>query len=130
MTLASDQNIGTDKLSPTARRMIALRNEVLLEWGKRVRQTVKEAERLPDPILIDTIPSLYDNLAEAITPEYPRATGNEGNTVAAEHGGERARLTNYNAHSVVSEYQILRWTIFDVLKLNDVELNDDEVSSD
>ncbi len=126
MTLASDQNIGTDKLSPTARRMIALRNEVLLEWGKRVRQTVKEAERLPDPILIDTIPSLYDNLAEAITPEYPRATGNEGNTVAAEHGGERARLTNYNAHSVISEYQILRWTIFDVLKLNDVELNDDE----
>ena len=106
--------------------MIALRNEVLLEWGKRVRQTVKEAERLPDPILINTIPSLCDNLAEAITPEYPRATGNEGNTVAAEHGGERARLTNYNAHSVVSEYQILRWTIFDVLKLNDVELNDDE----
>ena len=98
MTLASDQNIGTDKLSPTARRMIALRNEVLLEWGKRVRQTVKEAERLPEPILIDTIPSLYDNLAEAITPEYPRATGNEGNTVAAEHGGERARLTNYNAN--------------------------------
>ena len=126
MTLASDQNIGTDKLSPTARRMIALRNEVLLEWGKRVRQTVKEAERLPDPILIDTIPSLYDNLAEAITPEYPRATGNEGNTVAAEHGGERARLTNYNAKSVILEYQILRWTILDVLKLNDVELNDDE----
>ena len=98
-----------------------------MEWGKRVRQTVKEAERLPEPILIDTIPSLYDNLAEAITPEYPRATGNEGNTVAAEHGGERARLTNYNVHSVISEYQILRWTIFDVLKLNDVELNDNEV---
>ncbi len=126
MTLASDQNIGTDKLSPTARRMIALRNEVLLEWGKRVRQTVKEAESLPEPILIDTVPSLYDNLAEAITPGYPRATGNEGNTVAAEHGGERARLTNYNAKSVILEYQILRWTIFDVLKLNDVELNDDE----
>jgi signal transduction histidine kinase len=126
MTLASDQNIGTDKLSPTARRMIELRNQVLLEWGKRVRQTVKEAEKLPQPILINTIPSLYDNLAEAITPGYPRATAEEGNTVASEHGGERARLTNYNAHSVISEYQILRWTIFDVLKLNDVELNDDE----
>jgi signal transduction histidine kinase len=126
MTLASDQNIGTDKLSPTARKMIGLRSEVLLEWGKRVRQAVKEAEKLPQPILINTIPSLYDNLAEAITPGYPRATAGEGNTVASEHGGERARLTNYNAHSVISEYQILRWAIFDVLKLNDVELNDDE----
>jgi signal transduction histidine kinase len=127
VTLATDQNLDPDKLSPTARRMLELRDEVLLEWGKRLRQTVKEAEQLPHPILINTFPSLYANLAQAITPGYPRATGNEGNTVAAEHGGERARLTNYNVHAVISEYQLLRWTIFDVLKLNGVELNHDEV---
>lgn len=127
MTLASDQNTDRDKLSPTARRMLELRDEVFLEWGKRVRGAVKEAEQLPNPILINTFPSLYDNLAEAITPGYPRATGDEGNTVASEHGGERARLTNYNVHSVISEYQILRWTIFDVLKQNSVQLNSDEV---
>lgn len=127
MTLASDQNIEPGKLSPTARRMLELRGEVLSEWVSRVRRTVKEAEQLPQPILINTFPALYDNLAEAITPDYPRATGNEGTTVAAEHGGERARLTNYNAHSVISEYQLLRWTIFDVLKLNGVELNDNEL---
>lgn len=40
---------------------------------------------------------------------------------------ERARLTNYNVHSVIFEYQILRWTIFDVLKANGVQLNDDEI---
>lgn len=108
--------------------MLGLRDQVLSEWVKRLRQTVKEAEHLPHPILINTFPVLYDNLAEAITPEYPRTTVDEGNTVAAEHGGERARLTNYNAHSVISEYQILRWTIFDVLKLNGVQLNDSEVS--
>jgi signal transduction histidine kinase len=107
--------------------MLEHRDEVLLEWGKRVREAVKEAEQLPHPILINTFPSLYDNLAEAITPGYPRVTGDEGNTVASEHGGERARLTNYNVHSVISEYQILRWTIFDVLKRNGVQLNDDEV---
>jgi signal transduction histidine kinase len=127
VTLASDQNIDPDKLSPTARRMLKLREEVLMEWVKRLRQTIKEAENLPQPILINTFPSLYDNLAEAITPGYPRATGNEGNTVAAEHGGERARLTHYNLHSVISEYQILRWTILDVLKLHGVLLNDNEV---
>lgn len=127
MTLASDQNLDADKLSPNGRRMLALRDEVLAEWIKRLRQTVKEAERLAQPILINTFPSLYDNLAEAISPGYPRAMANEGNTVASEHGSERARLTNYNAHSVIWEYQQLRATIFDVLKLNGVELDDGEV---
>ena len=47
--------------------------------------------------------------------------------MATEHGGERARLTNYNARSVVWEYQLLRWTVFDVLKLNGVRLNQNEV---
>jgi signal transduction histidine kinase len=107
--------------------MLALRDEVLTEWVKRVRQTLKEAEHLPNPILIDTVPSLYDNLAQAITPDYPRITGDEGTTVATEHGGERARLTNYNARSVVWEYQLLRWTVFDVLKSNGVQLNQNEV---
>jgi signal transduction histidine kinase len=51
----------------------------------------------------------------------------ESNTVSTEHGGERARLTNYNVHSVISEYQVLRWAIFDVLKANDVQLTDEEV---
>jgi signal transduction histidine kinase len=127
MTLASDQNINPEKLSPTARRMLELRDKVLSEWVKRVRNSIKEAEHLPNPIIINTFPALYDNLAEAITPDYPRATGNEGTTVAAEHGGERARLTSYNAHSVIAEYQQLRWTIFDVLKMNDVHLNDREI---
>lgn len=127
MTLASDQNINPEKLSPTARRMLGLRDEVLSEWIKRVRGTVKEAEHLPNPIIVNTFPALYDNLAEAITPGYPRATGNEGTTVAAEHGSERARLTSYNAHSVIAEYQQLRWTILDVLKTNGVHLNDREI---
>ncbi len=127
MTLASDQNLDPGNLSPNGRRMLALRDEVLAEWIKRVRQTVKEAERLAEPILIDTFPALYDNLAEAISPGYPRAAANEGNTVASEHGSERARLTNFNAHSIIWEYQQLRSTIFDVLKLNGVELDDGEV---
>lgn len=127
MTLATDQNLDSHRLSPTARRMLELRDDVLWEWAERVRQSLKEAEQLPHPILINTFPSLYDNIAEAITPDYPRATGDESNTVASEHGGERARLTNYNVHSVIFEYQILRWTIFDVLKANDVQLTDDEI---
>jgi signal transduction histidine kinase len=88
---------------------------------------VKEAEYLPHPILVNTFPNLYENIAKAIAPNYPRKIATETNTVASEHGGERARLTNYNAQAVISEYQLLRWAIFDVLRLNNVHLDNDEV---
>jgi signal transduction histidine kinase len=107
--------------------MLELRDVVLDEWGKRLRQTVKEAEQLPHPILIDTFPSLYENLAQAITPGYPRTSVGEGSTIPAEHGGERARLTNYNARAVIAEYQVLRWVILDVLAQNGVQLDDEEI---
>lgn len=122
MMLASDQNLDPDRLSTNARKMQALRDDVLVEWVARLRRNVKEAEQLPHPILINTFPALYDNLAEAITPDYPRMMAGEGSTVPTEHGGERARLTNYNAQAVIAEYQLLRWVIFDVLKLHGVHL--------
>lgn len=124
--MGSDHGVGADRLSPNAWRMLALREEVLAEWSGRLRATVKEAEHLPHPILINTFPALYDNLAQAISPGFPRATATENDTVASEHGGERARLTNYNAQAVISEYQLLRWTIFDVLKANGVQLDNNE----
>jgi signal transduction histidine kinase len=126
VTPAAEQYPDSDKLSPNARSMLELREEVLAEWAERVRQTVKEAGQLPQPILIDTFPALYDAIAEAITPGHPRKGDDESNTVSTEHGGERARLTNYNMHSVISEYQILKGAIFDVLKANGVQLTDRE----
>jgi signal transduction histidine kinase len=109
--------------------MVALRDMVLDEWVTRLRATVKEAEKLPHPILINTFPGLYDNIAQAITPGYPRKTAEDGNTVALEHGGERARLTSYNAQGVVTEYQLLRWTIFEVLKANGVHFTNEEFTA-
>lgn len=108
--------------------MLALRDAVFQEWSKRLRNTVKEAEGLPQPILVDTLPVLYDHFVQAITTRRTGMVQEEENTVASEHGGERARLTDYNAKSVVSEYQLLRWTISDVLRVNGVQLNNDEFS--
>jgi signal transduction histidine kinase len=122
-----DQHADHNRLSPNARKMLELRDVVLDEWDKRLRQAVKEAEQLPHPILIDTFPSLYENLAQAITPGYPRTSVEEGSTIPSEHGGERARLTNYNARAVIAEYQVLRWVILDVLKQNGVQLDDEEI---
>lgn len=125
MTQESITATDPDGLSPKARRMLALREDVLSEWGKRLRETVEEAEHLPHPILVNTLPVLYQQIVQAISPDFPR-TMLGTSTVASEHGGERARLTNYNVQALVSEYQLLRWTIFDVLKLNGIRLDMNE----
>lgn len=127
MTLASDQKLDPDKLSATSRRMLELRDAVLSEWEKRVRASVRQAGALSQPILIDTLPTFYDNIVESLTPDYPRINAVDATTIAAEHGGERARLTNYEPQSVIREYQILKLTILDVLKQNGVQLRDDEL---
>jgi signal transduction histidine kinase len=107
-------------------RMMALRDDVLREWGQRVQASVKEARNLPHPILIDTFPALYENIAQAISPDFPRAIATGDNTIASEHGGERARVTNYDAQAVIAEYQLLRWAIFDVLQCDGVRLDNNE----
>jgi signal transduction histidine kinase len=129
VTLTSNQNSNGGELSANAARMLELREAVLQEWSRRLRATVKEAENLSHPILINTFPCLYDHIAEAISPGGGRGAETDTNTVAAEHGGERARLTNYNAQAVVSEYQLLRWTIFDVLQEHGVRMSGEEFSS-
>jgi len=123
MTQASDQSNDSDGLSPNARRMLALRDAVLQEWGRRVRAALTEAARLPQPILVNTFPTLYDDLVQVMSPGHARGVHEPGNTVASEHGGERARLTDYHVRSVIAEYQQLRWTLFDVLAGNGVCLS-------
>src|SRR5690606_19254646 len=52
----------------------------------------------------------------------------KGDTVASEHGGERARLTNYKPDAIILEFQLLRSTIFHVLSTHGVEFNKVESS--
>jgi signal transduction histidine kinase len=127
MAIPTDQTFDQGSLSNTSRRLIALRDVILVEWEKRVRASVHEANLLTHPILINTLPALIDNLAEAISPGYPRTSaGVAVPTVASEHGGERARLTDYNIQAVISEYQILRTTVYDVLRQDGVQLAEAE----
>ncbi|HYD63604.1 MAG TPA: HAMP domain-containing sensor histidine kinase [Noviherbaspirillum sp.] len=128
MSLASDQDTGSDDLSCTSRTMLQLQDAVFVEWEKRVRSSVKGASALAHPVLIDTFPTLYANIAEALTPGYPRTSAAAVTpSVAMEHGGERARLTQYEAPAVISEYQILKSTIIDVLRQHRVPVSDDEM---
>ncbi|MDB5825145.1 MAG: histidine kinase [Herminiimonas sp.] len=128
MTLSTDQTPDGGSLSDTSRKLLELRDAVLAEWEERVRASVTEASPLAHPVLVNTMPALVDNVAEALSSGYPRTSaGVAVPTVASEHGGERARLTDYNCHAVISEYQILRQTIFDVLQQNSVQLSEAEI---
>ena len=125
MTMSSDHGSRACGLSPTSRRMQELREVVLDEWAARVRAEIKGAAGLAHPILMNTLPALYDNLVEALTPDYPRTSAAVATpSVALEHGGERARLTDYEARSVIVEYQFLRETILDVLRRHAVPVSD------
>lgn len=108
--------------------MLELREAVLQEWEKRVRASVRQAQALKQPILTNALPVLYDKLAEAVTPQGPGTGLIESTTIATEHGGERARLTDYDPQAVIVEYQILKSSIFDVLKKAGVRLQENESS--
>jgi len=126
MTFASDQNQAPSTLSSNAQRMLELRDQVFDIWLQRVKERVIEARNVEPPILIDTMPVFYDNIAESLSPDYPRTSAVDGTTVAAEHGGERARITAYNQAALIEEYQIFRATIFDVLHRENVRLDFNE----
>ncbi len=126
MGLSNSQELKQEKLSTTAKRMLDLQDDIFSEWEKRVRTSVKEARPLQHPILINSLPAYYKNLVESVSPEHSRMTATDTTNLASEHGGMRARLTDYDPQSVIHEYQIFRWTIFDVLSENNVALTEDE----
>jgi signal transduction histidine kinase len=113
MTLATDQNTDERSLSATSQAMLAMRNEVFDLWEASVRASIDEAAGVSGPLLTNTLPAFYDNIAEALTPAYPREDGASGTTSMSAHGGERARMTPFRADQVVLEYQLFRDAIAD-----------------
>lgn len=122
MQIRNDHQVDKNKLSPTSQKVFDLKETVLAEWERRVRLAFQDAQELRHPVFINTIPAYYDNLVEGLTPGCQRDDGISNAALASEHGGERARLTNYNPEEIVLEYQIFRVTLLDVLEQNDVVL--------
>ena len=110
-TLATDYNPDGRGLSATAAQFLALRDAVMARWERETRARVEGAATLLRPVLTNTLPAFLDNIAEALSPAYPRENATSHTNAAAVHGGERARMTNFGPDQVVHEYQILREAI-------------------
>lgn len=94
-------------------------------WEREVRERVKGASDLRGPILINTLPAFFDNLAEALSLSHPRREAGSDTNAAAVHGGERARMTSFGPDQLIHEYQIFREAIAAVSK-NRVALGEAE----
>ena len=111
MTLATDQNSHGHGISPTGLQFIAIRDAVMDHWEREVRARVEGARNLLRPVLTNTLPAFFDNIAEALSPDHPREQGSSCTNAAGVHGSERARMTPFGPDQVVHEYQILRESI-------------------
>jgi signal transduction histidine kinase len=124
--LSTNQQSSTSKLPEQSRKVLAIRDDVFAEWEKRVRSQIKGADEVSHPVLLDTLPLFYGNIAEALSPGYDRENAASDSTAATGHGSERARTTEYKAVEIVHEYQLLRDVLLEVAQRHGIRFTDDE----
>ncbi|KFC63783.1 sensor histidine kinase KdpD [Massilia sp. LC238] len=111
-------------LSPVTRAMVALRRPIIDAWMIEVRAAVPQAQELAPPIAENTLPAYFDTLAALLTPGHSARLLTDLGALASEHGGERARMTSYDATAVIHEMQIFRNVLFRELAHHDVLLDE------
>lgn len=107
-TAGAEKNFAPKSKTPSARIVFEDREEILSEWLRRVKAEVGTADRLLNPILVNTIPLFLEGLAEALCEETARGTATESLNMPQEHGAERARVTRYGPDQLIQEFNILR----------------------
>lgn len=103
-----------------------IRDEVLSRWAARVTAEIAIAADLDESVLIDTLPILYDDIAEALSPGMARPFATDKSNLARMHGQERAQMTNYGPGDLVHELQLFRDVIFSAIKARGVNLGGHE----
>jgi signal transduction histidine kinase len=103
-------------LSPRAQQFLTLRDDVIDHWESTARASIEGAQAIPSLVLTDSFPAFFDHMAEALSPQYPRADATSDNIGAAAHGQERARMTDYRVDQIAEEYQLFQASIEAVAK--------------
>lgn len=86
------------------------REEILKDWVERVRdnQAMRSDDALPDPLLLDHIPHLFDAILDRLEVNRPR---DEAEHLAEVHGFMR-RLDGYDVAETVAELLMFRRAIW------------------
>jgi PAS domain S-box-containing protein len=88
--------------------------EILRLWESRARASVPAARHESRPILLDRLPDFLRDVARALASPDPAGAARP-QRFAAEHGKQRAELTDYSLAQVVREYSLLRAALLEVL---------------
>lgn len=118
----SDANANPGSLDEISISFAALRNSVIDEWAEAVSAVIPAAAELRKPILTNTLPVFYDDIAEALTADYPREIATAGNNLGIAHGRERASSSHFTVADIVHELQIFRKIIFNVTRRENLQL--------
>ncbi|QBE62778.1 sensor histidine kinase [Pseudoduganella lutea] len=86
------------------REMRRHRERVLLRWRQRIGDEIPCSAALPEAVVFDTMPELYDYLTLSIAD--PDELGRT--SLARAHGAERARQASYRPADLLREFQVLR----------------------
>lgn len=105
---SSDYLSSKELTNTVAITLINKQGEILDEWLKAVKKNIDSAGNLHYPVIINSIPIFLGNLAVAIDNNQDREITLSSNNIAQEHGGERARVTDYGPDQIVHEYILLR----------------------
>jgi len=106
-----------------ASTLSTFRDLALAQWSARVTAEIPTAAALGEPVLTNMLPTLYDNITEALSTDEPRSSATAGTTLAIAHGRERANMTDYAPHDLIHELQIFREILFSITRAKGLTLS-------
>jgi signal transduction histidine kinase len=99
------------------------RELILEQWTSRVSAEIPTAARLGEPVLLDMVHRLYDNIIDALSTASSRPFATAGTNLAISHGRERASMTDYAPPDLLHELQIFREVLFSAAKSKGLTLS-------
>lgn len=102
--------------SSLAGRLVAHRDSIARLCEMRIRQDLPAARPHDVPTLLDHIPQFLDVMVNRLStsPSSPESASEK--KISRHHGSQRAELASYTLENILSEYRLMRKTIFEVLE--------------
>jgi PAS domain S-box-containing protein len=115
-TTGAGEYLSSKGMNP-AERLRAAKNLLLRSWAERARERLPPARQNDSLALVDALPQFIDQLVIVLASQSPReALDRMESALAVEHGRDRAMQPGWSLSEVLSEYQLLRQILFEVLE--------------
>ena len=101
---------------PLSYRLKKSKEVIINLWEKRVRERIPDLSHISRFALRNSIPLLIEEIARALDPGGVTKSNKVNVQISKEHGAARATLSSYSTRQVLTEYELLRQTILEILE--------------